>query len=126
MNRIEFGKKLTRERLKLELKPNELAKRCKVTTASQYLYERGERLPGSAYLELAFAQGINPSNLFSTIKPLPANEITIESLINIFSETDKESRNKLGRLLEFEFRLKMFVELIRALPANKINALKKK
>ena len=118
MDRKKFGKNLAAERKRLNLKPNEMAQLCGVKSASQYLYEKGNRVPTAEYLELAFNNGVISSNLFSSTAT-STDQIYYEQLVNAFIQTDNDCRDDNGRLLDLEHRLSRFLELIKLSPNTK-------
>lgn len=104
-----FGQKLANERKRLGLKVAELADKCGINPATQYLYEKGDRHPSSIYLESAFSLGMRPEALFDSLKD-QGNSLTQSNLKQAFFKVDQECRDNDGRLLDTHPRFEQLLK----------------
>lgn len=111
LDRQRFGQALVSERKRLKLQINDVVKACGITAGSQYLYERGKRLPNADYLERAFELGFRPHVLLPSATLLN-DQCDLQHLRDAFIQADHECRDKEGRLLDLEHRLTRFIDLI--------------
>ena len=107
----EFSNRLISERKRLGLTQPEFAEACGIKAASQFLYEKGKRTPNAEYLLNAKALGVHMGYLFGEETP-EAIPITQDMAASAYIECDLQCRDKEGRLLDLEYRVKMFRELI--------------
>ncbi len=114
----DFAERLTSERKRLELTQAQFAEACGGKSASQYLYEKGERTPNAEYLLKASSLGVRISYLFDGDKDtLNSSSLTTVELGKIYKQCDDKSRDSLGRLLDLEIRAEDFVNMVKeALP----------
>lgn len=118
-----FGQKLANERKRLGLKVAELADKCSINPATQYLYEKGDRHPSSIYLENVFSLGVRPEALFDSLKD-QGNSLTQSNLKQAFFKVDQECRDNEGRLLDTHPRFKRLLEELgfeNEMPQKQIN-----
>lgn len=109
MKPTSFGEKLANERKRLGMKVAELADKCGINPATQYLYEKGDRHPSSTYLENVFSLGIRPEALFESLQDL-GNSPTKSNLRQAFFKVDQECRDAEGRLLDAHPRFERLLE----------------
>lgn len=118
-----FGEKLAKERKRLGLKVAELADKCGINPATQYLYEKGDRHPSSIYLENVFSLGVRPEALFDSLKD-QGNSLTQSNLKQAFFKVDQECRDNEGRLLDTHPRFERLLEELgfeNEIPQKQIN-----
>lgn len=111
----EFGKRLKSERLRLGLTQQEMANAGGVRRATQYLYERGERLPAVDYVIGVLATGANLQYLFTGYRAPSASDLLVfdrEALANALASADQMCRDEKGRLLDPEFRIQVTINLL--------------
>jgi transcriptional regulator with XRE-family HTH domain len=109
---LEFGGRLAEERKRLSLNQTEFAKACGVKSASQFLYEKGDRTPNAEYLLKAQDIGVRIGYLFGGDKAVNTNAISTQELGRLYKRVDDLSRDSLGRLLDIEHRVALFIRLI--------------
>lgn len=110
MKKSEFGKRLAAERKRLGLNVADMAERCGIKASSQYLYEKGDRSPNSAYLEAAFSLGVRPHALFDACAVhIPLDRDTLK---DAFFRADAEGRDNTGRLLDVALRFEGFTRAL--------------
>lgn len=61
----DFGKRLKEERERLGLSQEKFGAACGIGKTTQYLYERGERHPGTLYLDAAEKLGVDTHYVFT-------------------------------------------------------------
>jgi transcriptional regulator with XRE-family HTH domain len=111
-NTLEFGGRLAEERKRLSLNQTEFAKACGVKSASQFLYEKGDRTPNAEYLLKAQSLGVRIDYLFAGEAALIKLTVNAQELGRLFKRVDDLSRDSLGRLSDLESRVKLFMELL--------------
>ncbi|CBL44736.1 Hypothetical protein HDN1F_11530 [gamma proteobacterium HdN1] len=111
LDRQRFGQALISERKRLNLQINDVVKACGITAGSQYLYERGKRVPNADYLDKLFELGFRPHVLLPNAT-LANDQCDIQHLREAFIQTDHDCRDKEGRLLDLEHRLNRFLDLL--------------
>lgn len=114
INRKKFGASLSNERKRLGLKASQMAEHCGVKTASQYLYEKGDRLPNADYIDRAIELGVagelllpslRKSTHFSIAEIVRATQLTdaqlceeritlLQNLLNNSRDQDREAANE--------------------------------
>lgn len=92
IDRKKFADNLTSERKRLGLKVNEMAEYCGVKPGSQYLYEKGDRLPNADYLDQAISIGAEPSSLLPSIAFTGTPRKDIKDIIEQVDEELSETR----------------------------------
>lgn len=111
LDRQKFGEALSSERKRLNLQVNEIAKACEIKPGTQYLYEQGKRIPTADYLDKLFELGFRPHVLLPNATQVSA-QIDIQAIRTAFIKTDQDCRDKEGRLLDLEYRLSRFIDLL--------------
>ncbi len=111
LDRYKFGQNLSAERKRLNLQVNEVAQACDIKPGTQYLYEQGKRVPNADYLESVFKLGFRPHALLPSATQTSPN-VDIQSLRDAFIKTDGECRDSEGRLLDLEYRLARFIDIL--------------
>lgn len=111
----EFAKRLISERKRLGMTQAEFAKACGVTPASHFLYEKAQRSPNSEYIHRAMLLGVRIDYLFGGIESLEGISRHVRTLRSLYKEANLKSRDVEGRLLDLEYQLDTFEDLILSL-----------
>lgn len=86
LNYQTFGQSLSEERKRLGLKVNELAEIGGVKPGSQYLYEKGDRLPNADYLDRIISYGVNARSLLPSLAS--QESFTLEAVLVAVAKAD--------------------------------------
>ena len=109
---MKFHERLVAERKRLGMTQKDFAVACGVRPATQLLYEKGDRSPNSEYLSLAIRCGVDLSMLFHDDgKQTSCPRIAPAEVESIYIECDHLCRDRSGRLLDLEERVKVFRDL---------------
>lgn len=111
LDRRLFGQSICAERKRLNLQVNEVAEACGIKPGTQYLYEQGKRLPTADYLDTLFELGFRPHVLLPNATQV-SEHLDLQRLRDSFMQADHECRDKEGRLLDLEYRLTRFLDLL--------------
>ncbi|WP_299581518.1 hypothetical protein [uncultured Microbulbifer sp.] len=111
LDRKRFGQALNSERKRLNLQVNVVAQVCEIKPGTQYLYEQGKRVPNADYLDKLFELGFRPHVLLPNAT-LANDQCDIQHLREAFIQADHDCRDKEGRLLDLEYRLNRFLDLL--------------
>ncbi len=109
-HRESIGKRLAEERKRLSLTQAELAKACGITSTTQFLYERGDRVPNAEYLRLIMELGVRVRYVLDgSVDDL---SIPPQELRRLYVLCDHRCRDSAGRLSDLETRADTFEKLV--------------
>ena len=120
---MDFANRLRSERDRLKLNQDEFAGFGGVKRISQYLYERGDRVPDFRYFENLAKHGIDIVYLISGKRSLGVEiddrlEFSAQLLSDIYKAVDEFARDKYGNPLPFDERHKLFRILCAAMSGS--------
>lgn len=98
INRKKFGASLSNERKRLGLKASQMAEYCGVKTASQYLYEKGDRLPNADYIDRAIELGVAGELLLPSLRK--STHFSIAEIVRATQLTDAQLSEERITLLQ--------------------------
>lgn len=110
---MDFANRLRAERARLKLNQDEFAGLGGVKRISQYLYERGDRVPDFRYFENLAKHGIDIVYLVSGKHSIGVEigdrlEFSAQLLSDIYKTVDDFARDKYGNPLPFDDRHRLF------------------
>lgn len=102
LNHRTFGQSLSKERKRLGLKVNELAEIGGVKPGSQYLYEKGDRLPNVDYLDRIISYGVDARCLLPSLAAQESYtlEVVLAALARADSVLEDERLNIIREVLQ--------------------------
>lgn len=113
IEREKLGKRITLERKRLGYTQAEFGKLCGVGSATQYLYEKGQRSPNTDYLLEAKKHGADIKFILM-YEEVPSKQLdSIEQLKKLFVTADNESRDEFGKLADLGARADIFEALLK-------------
>lgn len=114
----DFGSRLRRERKRLGLSQEAMAKIGGVKRATQYLYEQDDYSPNMKYLAKVLSAGVDLGFLIyggQTDKKGYKLLVEQDTLDDVFRLADEVGRDEKGRLLDIEYRTVLYRSICKLL-----------